>query len=92
MAKIVVYVFAPRRGAVFHLILLWQNGLNRLCCQPAGAIVVEVEGNSFDMRVVLQILGKGCGQLAFLNHFFRLIHTGQREKIKLPPVAAELFV
>ena len=23
---------APRRGAVFHLILLWQNGLNRLCC------------------------------------------------------------
>lgn len=76
MAKIIVYVFAPRRGAILYFILLGHNGLNRLCCQPAGTIVVEVEGNGFDMRVVLQILSKGGGQLTFLDHFFRLIHAG----------------
>lgn len=86
--KKVIVVLAAGRRAVNDFILARQYGFQRKAGFSSGIIVVEVQEDFLNLRLLIEVLHKSRRGSAVLDSLLGQIHTGEGNKVVFPPIPA----
>ena len=86
--KKVIVVLAAGRWAVNDFILARQYGFQCKAGFSPGIIVIEVQENFLDLRLLIEVLHKSRRGSAVLDSLLGQIHTGEGNKVVFPPIPA----
>lgn len=86
--KKVIVVLAAGRRAVNDFILARQYGFQRKAGFSSGIIIVEVQEDFLDLRLLIEVLHKSRRGSAVLDSLLGQIHTGEGNEVVFPPISA----
>ena len=86
--KKVIVVLAAGRRTVNDFILARQYGFQCKAGFPSGIVIVEVQEDFLDLRLLSKELHKGGRCCAVLDFLLGQIHTGEGNEVVFPPIPA----
>ena len=86
--KKVIVVLAAGRRTVNDFILARQYGFQRKAGFSSGIIIIEVQEDFLNLRLLIEVLHKSRWGSAVLDFLLGQIHTGEGNEVVFPPISA----